>query len=75
MSIKIKGIAQYQTIEGGFWSIISDDGKKLIPQNMPEQFKEHGAIIECRIDYLEDYVGFVMWGEYVRIVSFRTIGS
>ena len=75
MSVKINGVVKFQDIEGGFWSIIADSGEKLVPQLMPEQFKEEGAKVTCRIEYLEDEMGFQMFGTPVRIVSFRTIGS
>ncbi len=75
MSVKVRGRAKYQEIEGGFWSIISDQGEQLRPQMMPVQFQEEDAIIECRIVYLDDDFGFQMWGAAVRIVSFKTIGT
>jgi hypothetical protein len=73
MSRKIKGIAKYQTIEGGFWSIISDDGEKLRPLMMPVQFQENNAHIECRVELYEEDFSFHMWGIAIKIVSFRTI--
>lgn len=75
MSVKVKGVAKYQDLEGGFWSIISDNGEKLRPQMMPVQFQEEDAQIECRVVYLEDDFGIQMWGFAVRIVSFKTIGT
>ena len=75
MSLKIKGTSKFQKIEGGFWSIVTEDGGQYRPQMMPDQFQEEGAIIECRIVILEEDFGFQMWGQSVRIVSFRTIGS
>ena len=76
MSVKIKGKAHFQNLEGGFWSIVSSNGEKLRPQMMPVQFQEEGADIECRVDYLDDDdFGIQMWGFAVRIVSFKTIGT
>jgi len=35
----INGKIVYQTFEGGFWSIVSDDGKGYEPLNFPDRFK------------------------------------
>jgi len=75
MSIKVKGKAKYQNIEGGFWVIQAEDGQIYRPQMMPVQFQEEDAIVECRIEFLDSDFGFQMMGDLVRIVSFKTIGT
>lgn len=72
MSFKIKGIAKYVDLGTGFWGIVAKDGKEYLPVNMPEQLKSDNHKVECRaVKY--DGVSMHMWGEMVKIVSFKTI--
>lgn len=73
MSFKITGTAVYVDLYDGFWGIKSNDGKKYRAVNMPEQFKKEGAKLECRANKLEDESDMYMWGEIIRIVSFKTV--
>ena len=70
--IKIRGKAQYQNIEMGFWGIISEDGQKYRPINMPEQLKIEGADIRCVAKVVDYDVDIFMWGVPVDIISFET---
>jgi len=75
MSKLINGKTKYQDLEGGFWSIITDDGLSLRPVNMPPQLMEEDEHVECRVEFIDDSFGFQMWGQPVKIISFSTIGS
>lgn len=71
--INIAGKIHYHEIEGGFWGILSDDGKKYMPVNTPNQLKTEGAIIRVRARILRDYISNYMWGDTIEIISFETI--
>jgi len=70
--MKIKGTVRHITLETGFWGIESDDGKKYIPVNMPEQLKTEGRKVEVDADLISNMSGLHMWGEYVKVTSFET---
>ena len=71
--MNIKGRSRYINLEGGFWGIESDNGKKYTPINMPEQLKTDGAKVEVEAVVLKDAMSMTMWGEVIRITSFSTL--
>lgn len=70
--MKIKGIVKHISLETGFWGIESEDGKKYIPVNMPEQLKTVGREVEVEVELMQNMSGMHMWGEYVKVQSFDT---
>jgi hypothetical protein len=72
MSFKINGTAKYIDLGTGFWGIVTKDGKNYLPMPMPEQLKSEGHEVECRAVKI-DAMNMFMWGETVKIVSFKTI--
>jgi hypothetical protein len=72
MSFKIKGTSKYVDLGSGFWGIETKDGKKYQPIPMPEQLKLEGHEVECSAVKI-DAMNMFMWGETVKIVSFKTI--
>lgn len=72
MSKKLKGTATYINLGTGFWGIVDKNGKKWLPVNMPEQLKEEGKEVDCRIIPFDGDT-IQMWGEAVEVVSFKTI--
>ena len=72
MSFKIVGTAKYMDLGTGFWGIVSDDGNEYLPMPMPDQLKLDGHKVECKAVKI-DAMNMFMWGETVRIVSFKTM--
>jgi len=70
--MKIKGKVKYQELEGGFWSIIGDDGKEYAPIHMPEQLKLEGAKVKVLASEF-DGMTMNMWGTPIVIKSFHTL--
>ena len=70
--MKIKGTIKHIKLETEFWGIESEDGKKYIPVNMPEQLKSDGRKIEVEADPVKNMSGLNMWGDYVKVTSFET---
>ncbi len=71
--LHIIGTARYIGLEGGFWGIEGDNGRKYTPINMPEQLKTNGAKVQIHAHLLEGAVSMSMWGDTIRIVSFETL--
>jgi len=62
-----QGTVTYVDLEGGFYGIITDDGKKLDPTNLPETFKEDGLKVRFRSEEKEGGFGIRMWGTIVEL--------
>lgn len=48
-------------LEGGFYGLVTDDGRKFIPLNLPETFKKEGLKIRVK-GRVENVVTIHMWG-------------
>jgi len=66
---EIVGNVTYKTIEGGFYAIEGDDGKKYDPINLPESFKKHGLKVKVTARLKKDAMGFHMYGAIIEIVN------
>ncbi len=67
----ISGTVKYMDLEGGFCGIVTDDGQKLDPVNLPDAFKQDGLRVKARIETLEGQVSVRMWGTLVRIIDIQ----
>ena len=56
-------------IEGGFWGLIAEDGKKYAPRQLPERFQQEGLQVRAEPRVLRDVMTTQMWGETVEIVA------
>ena len=73
MAKRIQGKVVYQTLSGGFWGVIGDNGKEYRPIEMPNQLKTEGARVSIVIKKAREEMSVYMWGEAVEVVSFSTL--
>ena len=72
MAKSISGKVVYQDLGMGLWGIVDDSGNQWQPINFPEQLKYKGARVAVMIQEL-DMATTAMWGQPVRVLSFRTL--
>ncbi len=62
-----RGTVTFLTFEGGFHGIVTADGERLDPINLPDEFRVDG--LKVRFDYKPrtDLGSFHMWGTLVEI--------
>jgi hypothetical protein len=70
---EVTGTVRHIDVEGGFYGIVTDDGKKLDPVNLPQEFQKDGLRIQARVEPLKDRVSIRMWGTPVRIIEFKRL--
>ena len=69
--MKIKGRVVHENLEGGFWGIRSDDGRKFLPvDGIPSRFRKAGCAIEADVEPT-DAVSMMMWGHPVKLRSIK----
>jgi hypothetical protein len=56
-----RGRVQFLNLEGGFYGIITDSGKKLLPMNMTKEFAQNGAIVRVK-GKVKDVMTIQQWG-------------
>lgn len=66
-----RGTVRYIDLEGGFYGIESDDGARLDPVNLPEEFRVDGARVRYWAVPAEGRASIHMWGTLVEIVEIR----
>lgn len=72
--MRITGTLVFNAIEGGFWGVLGDDGKKYRPTSLPEPHRVAGqrVVIECE---RSSEVSFHMWGVAIDIEAIDLVGG
>jgi hypothetical protein len=68
-SFEIVGNVTYKNIEGGFYAIDGDDGKKYNPINLPEAFKKDGLKVKVTARSKKEAMSFHMYGAIIEVVN------
>jgi hypothetical protein len=71
-SFEIRGKIIYLSFEGGFYGIVSDDGKHYDPINLPEDYKKVDISVQVVATIYDGYSSH-MWGTLINIYSIKKI--
>lgn len=69
----IRGTVKFIEFEGGFFGIITDDGAKYDPINLPNEFKVNGLRIEFNFNERKGGMSFHQWGTIIEITEIKEI--
>jgi hypothetical protein len=73
--ISFTGQVQWVDIEGGFFGIITPDGTKYQPQNLPESYAFDGVTVDITGTVDPDVMTIQMWGEPIEIQSITPVNE
>jgi hypothetical protein len=65
--LEIRGEVVRLEIEGGFWGIVGEDGRRYDPGGLPPEFQQPGLKVEVRARAERDRISFRMWGTPIAI--------
>ena len=68
-SFEIVGTVVHKAIEGGFYAIDGDNGRKYDPINLPESFKKDGLRVKVTARRRTDAMSFHMYGAIIEILN------
>jgi len=68
-SFSFTGTVTHVPLEGGFFGIVTDDGQRLDPVNLPAAVRQDGLRIRGLARKIAASIGFHMWGTRVEIES------
>lgn len=68
------GTIVFLSFEGGFYGIISDDGKYYDPLNLGQDFKVNGLRVWFEAKILHDVCTYHMWGIPVSLLAIQRFG-
>ena len=69
----LTGTIVWKALEGGFFAIHSDDGKKYDPINLPDSLKKEGLRVSVTARRKKGVVSFHMYGSIIEIVDIGPI--
>ncbi len=67
-----RGRVQFLNLEGGFYGIITDSGKKVLPMNMAKEFAQNGAIVRFK-GRVKNVMTIQQWGTPLTITEIELI--
>jgi hypothetical protein len=65
----VTGTVKRVSLEGGFWGVVGDDGRKYQPSRLPQEFQQDGLHVTARLRLKRGAASFRMWGRTVEIVE------
>jgi len=65
--MSIKGQIVYQTMEGGFYSFIADNGDKYTPMPLAKEYRRNGLIVEVKAEEMLDVMTTTQFGKVIKI--------
>lgn len=66
--ITVLGLIKYVELEGGFFGIVAEDGKKYFPDYLGQDFKVDGLSVRVQAQPQEQMLGIQMWGNPIKIL-------
>jgi hypothetical protein len=72
-SLEDTGTIKYINLEGGFYGIVSDNGRKLEPVNLKPEFKKDGLRVKFVYSFKKNVTNIHQWGKIIEIISIRKI--
>ena len=60
--ISFVGEVKWISLEGGFFGLVAEDGRKFFPLNLPEEFKKEGLKIRVKGNIGKGIATVQMWG-------------
>jgi hypothetical protein len=67
-----RGRVQFLNLEGGFYGIITDSGKKILPMNLAKEFAQNGAIVRIK-GKVKNIMTIQQWGTPFTITEIELI--
>lgn len=71
--ISSKGTIKFVKLEGGFFGILTDDGIKYKPVNLPESFQKDGHRVKFKGKLNTELMGIHMWGKLIDIKEINAL--
>jgi len=67
------GIIKFNSIEGGFYGIVGDNGENYDPINLGKEFQVDGLRVRFEAKKRDDLTSFHMWGTLIEIINIERI--
>lgn len=71
--ITASGTVRFQQIEGGFWGIVGDDGRRYDPMELPPEFHKDGLRVRFEAVPETDMMSTRMWGTMITLTAIEAL--
>ncbi|MFT4939969.1 MAG: hypothetical protein ACI88A_003019 [Paraglaciecola sp.] len=71
--IEFRGTVKYIPLEGGFYAIYADDGRKFMPRKLGEIHRRHGLVVKVSGKILKDVLTIQQHGQVLDIRSIEIV--
>ncbi|NMD53410.1 hypothetical protein HG547_17555 [Shewanella sp. DNRA4] len=71
----LQGTVRYLNLEGGFWGIIADTGQKILPKNLPQEYRKDGIRLSFSAQEITGMMTIQQWGKLSNLSDITVIGQ
>jgi len=71
----LQGTVRYLNLEGGFWGIIADNGQKILPKNLPQEYHKDGIRLSFTAQEITGMMTIQQWGKLSNLSDITVIGQ
>lgn len=71
--IEADGTIRHIPLEGGFWAIVADDGRRFNPLELEARFQQEGLRVRFQAMPEPDVMSTRMWGEIITLQRIETL--
>ena len=64
---------KYIRLEGGFYGLVTREGRKLLPLNLDKKYRQEGAVVKVKGVINRNVMTFHQWGEPFKITELTLI--
>ena len=69
------GTVRRVAVEGGFFGVVADDGRKFNPTKLSKEYRTDGLRVVVRGKARPDLRSFQMWGQIIQVTDIRKADS
>ncbi|MCP3128406.1 hypothetical protein [Shewanella sp. KJ2020] len=73
--IMLQGTVRYMNLEGGFWGIVADNGQKILPKNLPAEYRKDGLRLSFSAQEITGMMTIQQWGTLSSLSEISVIGQ
>ncbi len=60
---------KYVELEGGFYALVDDNGKKYLPLNLAQEYRQPGLKLKITAQLVPDVITIYQWGTAIKIID------
>ena len=69
----VKGTIVYKNLEGGFYGLDADNGRKYLPHGLAMKYRKNGLVVEVSGTIEKEMMSFKQYGEILKVKSVTVI--